>query len=264
MAAPAESFLEAHPDVAAAWYPVLSRTAGRVLALPGLDRWSHVRARVDAVARPAGDVSVTALPVRPPPLGIEGLTVLSANLWHDWPRQNRWSDRLDAVARLVDDVAADVVLLQEVARTRALGADEHLASRLGMAHVYARANGSLDAIGFEEGVAVLSRFPIAAVRLRQLGRTHNPLARRVALACELDTPMGAVLAVSVHLALPRRGNADQIRALRAGCSTRAPRGRRSSVATSTRPRRDVRSPGRRTRGSTRSGTCTPTPTAARG
>jgi endonuclease/exonuclease/phosphatase family metal-dependent hydrolase len=212
---PVESFLEAHPDVAAAWYPVLSRAAGRVLALPGLGRWSNLAARVDAVAKPAGDVAVSAEPPRPAAAASGGLTVLSANLWHDWPRRHRWSDRLDAVARLVDDEDVDVVLLQEVARTPAARADERLAARLGMARAYARANGSLEALGFEEGLAVLSRFPITAVRLRQLGRTRTPLARRIALACDLETPMGPVLAVSAHLALPQRGNADQIRALRA-------------------------------------------------
>ena len=215
MSAPVERLLEAHPDVAAAWYPVLARAAGRALSVPGLDRWSPLARRVHAVAQPAGWTTVVDEPRRSPPTAVEQLTVLSANLWHDWPRQHRWTKRLEAVAQLVEAEGVDLLLLQEVARTPELKADLWLADRLGLSLAYARANGATDAIGFEEGVAVLSRFPIAEIHLRQLGRTRNPLTRRVALAAELATPLGRLLAVTVHLGLLRHRNAQQLRALRA-------------------------------------------------
>ncbi len=132
MNAPAERFLEAHPDAAAAWYPALARAAGRVLALPGLERWSPWARRVHAVAQPAGWVTVVAEPAVHPPEQVPHLTVLSANLWHDWPRQHRWTERLEAVAQLAEDESVDVLLLQEVARTSALKADLWLGNRLGM------------------------------------------------------------------------------------------------------------------------------------
>jgi endonuclease/exonuclease/phosphatase family metal-dependent hydrolase len=140
--------------------------------------------------------------------------VVSANLWHDWPRQQRWPERLEALAELVESEDADVILLQEVARTSKLLADVWLAERLGMSSVYARANGDLDAIGFEEGVAILSRYPIGDLHLRQLSKGRNPFVRRLALGSRLDTPHGDLLAVSVHLGLVRRYTAGQIRRLR--------------------------------------------------
>ncbi len=73
--------------------------------------------------------------------GCGQLTVLSANLWHDWPRFRRIKERLEDFARLAEREQADVILLQEVARTRAIRADEWLADRLGMVSVYSRANG---------------------------------------------------------------------------------------------------------------------------
>ncbi len=140
--------------------------------------------------------------------------MISANLWHDWPRQQRWPERLEAVAQLAEAEDADILLLQEVARTPTLKADLWLAERLGLALAYARANGDVEAIGFEEGPAVLSRVPLGDVHLRQLSHGHNPLARRVALGVHAETPYGRLLLVSVHLGLLQRHNAGQIRRLR--------------------------------------------------
>ncbi len=213
MTAPIERFLEAHPDVAAAWYPPLTRVVGRILSFPGLARWSAAARRVDAVARPAGRTTTIPEPLRRPPAAGQ-LTVMSANLWHDWPRQHRWSERLEAVARLVEAEDVDILLLQEVARTRSLRADLWLADRLGMSLAYARANGDVEAVGFEEGSAVLSRYPVVETHLTQLGLSRNPLVRRVAIGAHLATPHGRLLAVSAHLGLRRRSNAEQIRELR--------------------------------------------------
>lgn len=157
---------------------------------------------------------MTAEPQATPPPAREWLNVASANLWHDWPRQHRWSDRLEAVARLAEVEALDVLLVQEIARTRRLRADLWLADRLGMSVSYARANGAVHAIGFEEGLAVLSRYPIGQVHLRQLSRGLNPLVRRIALGAEVATPHGTVLAVTTHLGLLRKHNARQVSALR--------------------------------------------------
>jgi endonuclease/exonuclease/phosphatase family metal-dependent hydrolase len=119
------------------------------------------------------------------------------------------------VARLAEAEDVDLLFLQEVARTPALTADVWLSERLGMALAYARANGDVNAIGFEEGSAILSRHPLLEIHLAQLSRGHNPLVRRVALGADVQTPHGTVLAVSAHLGLLPRHNARQIRALRA-------------------------------------------------
>ena len=141
------------------------------------------------------------------------LAVISANLWHDWPRFRRWPARLEALAQLVETERADVVLLQEVARTRALHSDEWLADRLEMHCLYGRANGHAGAIGFGEGVAVLSRFPLGQPRLHQFRSRANPFVRRVALGTIVATPDGPMAAVSLHLSLLPRDNARQLAAL---------------------------------------------------
>jgi endonuclease/exonuclease/phosphatase family metal-dependent hydrolase len=102
-----------------------------------------------------------------------------------------------------------------VARTPALFADRWLADRLGFALASTRANGDLDAIGFEEGPAVLSRFPLDDVRVHQLTRGRNPFVRRGALTARVETPLGPLRVVSAHLGVLERHNAHQIRRLRA-------------------------------------------------
>jgi endonuclease/exonuclease/phosphatase family metal-dependent hydrolase len=211
---PVERFLESHPQAAQAWVEAMARVVGRVMLLPGLSRWLPLAQRVHALARPTESGTVLDKPGAAPPPAREWLTVASANLWHDWPRQHRWSDRLESVARLVEAESIDILLLQEIARTRRLEADRWLAGRLGMSVAYARANGAVDAIGFEEGLAVLSRYPIGCVHLRQLSRSRNPLVRRIALGAEVMTPHGVVLAVTTHLGLVRKHNARQVSALR--------------------------------------------------
>lgn len=111
---------------------------------------------------------------------------------------------------MVKQQKADVLLLQEVTRRPGLRVDEWLADQLGMAYVYSRANGHESGIGFEEGLAVFSRFPIHALHIKQLGLKVNAFVRRLALGATIDTPCGQLAAVSVHLALPHRQNAHQL------------------------------------------------------
>ncbi len=144
----------------------------------------------------------------------EAITVLSANLWHDWPRHRRLGERLESLARLVEAEGVDVVLLQEVARIPWLRADEWLADRLGMSAVYSRANGHERSIGFEEGLAVLSRFPLASPRSRMLMPNPHRLVRRMALGVDVLSPYGSLTAYSVHLGMLPGVNADQLDHLR--------------------------------------------------
>lgn len=137
------------------------------------------------------------------------LTVLSANLWHDWPLRRKLPHRLETFARLVEAENADVVLLQEVVRTADLFAGEWLADRLGMAYAYSRANGDENAIGFEEGLAILSRHPILCPSTRHLG-DGSAVTRRLALASEVKSPLGDLLAISVHLGFMGKRNRAQM------------------------------------------------------
>jgi len=117
------------------------------------------------------------------------------------------------ISSLVEFEKVDLILLQEVARTPFLKADEWLGKRLNMAYVYSRANGS-QKIGFEEGLGVYSRYPLKRLPyIRQMTQPHNPFSRRLALGVEVDTPCGEIMAFSVHLGLMRRQNAKQLREL---------------------------------------------------
>ena len=122
------------------------------------------------------------------------LTILSANLLNPLFNTIRvdhraWLTRLEALAGLVESQAADVVLCQEVGRSRELRVDEWLAGRLGLTAVYERANGRAQGRwGREEGVAILSRYPLSSPVSTLLG---GGLWRRPAL--------GAVVLSLIHI-----------------------------------------------------------------
>ena len=139
--------------------------------------------------------------------------MVSANLWHDWPRHRSLPDRLEAFASLVEESGAQVVLLQEVLHTTDFHADRWLADRLGMAYAYARANGYAAAIGFEEGSAVLSKFPLLDVRQITLQPSSSRFVNRIALGARLSLPRCDLWAFSTHLSLMRSHNEPQLRTL---------------------------------------------------
>ena len=185
----------------------------QILHSIGHDRLPEFVKVAMSVAEPAGRVTFQGEPYPVPAEGCGVLSILSANLWHDWPRFRGLEKRLESFAELVLSEGIDLVLLQEVARTSSFQSDEWLARRLGMAYVYSRANGSRK-IGFEEGLAVFSRFPLKQLpHLRQMGRTCNPFSRRLALGVEVDTPCGGIMAFSAHLGLMRKHNALQLHEL---------------------------------------------------
>lgn len=186
-----------------AWARQALGRPGRVCGVPSALN------RLRAIALPpAGPVLRAATPSAS--ANGDVVTVLSANLWHDWPRYRGLPERLEAIARLIEDEHVDVALLQEVARTPVLHADRWLAGRLGMSSAYLRANGHLGAIGFEEGLAILTRYPLHSPRAEQLRPAPVPWVRRMALGAEIDSPAGRLAAFSVHLGLLPRVNAAHV------------------------------------------------------
>lgn len=121
-------------------------------------------------------------------------------------------DRLEWTAEQLAAERPDVVLLQEASVTPRYGSTvAQLAERLGLAHVYARANpaplwraaglgGRLSRpLAFEEGPAVLSRLPILGHRVHRLSSPLSLVERRIALEVVLEGPTGPFSAFSVHL-----------------------------------------------------------------
>lgn len=151
---------------------------------------------------------------RPPRTSPRRVRLLSWNVLHGFPD---FVDQEDRTRRLVDLIAQlepDIVILQESWRTRSHGdLARRLASRLAMGGLFARANGSLRLIGFDEGSALLSRFAMRSSRAFELRPAAGFWDRRVAVRAELEigpgerwTVFGGHVAYSGYR--PERGKAQ--------------------------------------------------------
>ncbi len=151
------------------------------------------------------------------------------NLLHGAPLPGRRRARISLETRLgwvAEHLAReepDVVLLQETSRTPdGASTAEVIARRLGMESVWAAANpspffrgiGATRLSGFEEGPAVLSRFPIVRHRAHRLSSAWNPIERRLALEATLDASDVRFRVFCVHLSsLSASGRRRQVAAL---------------------------------------------------
>lgn len=128
------------------------------------------------------------------------LRVVSLNMLHGFPDFADLARRLELIAEEIARLEADIVLLQEVPWTLKTGAVAGaLAERLGMNYAYLRANGGRYTILFEEGEAILSRYPLEEVRWVTLQPAAGFFENRVALAAQVNTPGGPLWVVSTHL-----------------------------------------------------------------
>ncbi len=161
----------------------------------------------------AAAVATPAAAGDPPP---STLRFVSLNVLHGGPlsgwtgRDSHLEARLDLVSQALRALAPDVVALQEASWSRARGeVASRLAGRLGLNHVYAPASMRLfdtgwinrfaaSLIGFSEGPAILSRFPIARWEVHRLPRCGKRLDPRVLLFAELSTPGGVLPVFSTH------------------------------------------------------------------
>jgi endonuclease/exonuclease/phosphatase family metal-dependent hydrolase len=147
------------------------------------------------------------------PYGALVETRLRVLTWNLWWRLGDWQSRADAIARVMQDVRPDVACLQEVWREGDRSQAAWLAERLHMEHAFAP-----DRIesGVEQGVALLSRWPLREVESRDLPVPAGVEHRTVALRAVVDGPRGPLLAVTTHLIpYPPRSDArqQQVRAL---------------------------------------------------
>ncbi len=137
------------------------------------------------------------------------LRVLTYNLLHDSP----WSgffkngthleERLDMTIQELRRLQPDIIALQEASDSRKYGnVPQRIADALGYQMVFAPATErifgirSLDrliisALGFKEGPAILSRYPIIASEVYDLPRCRYRLDPRILLRAEIDAPQWA-------------------------------------------------------------------------
>jgi endonuclease/exonuclease/phosphatase family metal-dependent hydrolase len=145
------------------------------------------------------------------------LRVVTFNLLHGGPASGLSGDdqhldqRLTLVARELRELAPDVVGLQESSITRRRNVAARLAGELGLHWAHASATRRVSGIGildwlivwamnFEEGPAVLSRWPIVETQIYDLPRCAKFYDPRVILRATLDTPRGRLQVYSVHTA----------------------------------------------------------------
>lgn len=208
-----EIYLDGRRHDGWSWFSRLKPLAHKLLRLPGLSRLVPTARRVASVAAPTRRLLFRAYPTKQRDGEGAEITILSANLCHDWPRHRRLRQRLEAVAQLIESEQVDIALLQEVARTPTIRADEWLSQRLGMAFLYSTANGHETAVGFEEGLAIYSRFPLTAPTVTKLN-PGSPITHRLGLGARVDTSFGTLQVFSVHLGLLPARNAAQLAYLR--------------------------------------------------
>jgi endonuclease/exonuclease/phosphatase family metal-dependent hydrolase len=144
------------------------------------------------------------------------LRLATFNLLHGGPWASFTGDDHELESRLamtIEQLRAldlDLVALQESSVTRRRGdVAARIARALGLAHVHARATervfglrllGRLivGVLGFVEGPAILSRFPITSAEIVDLPRCQRRLDPRVAFRADVQTPAGAIAVVSTH------------------------------------------------------------------
>jgi endonuclease/exonuclease/phosphatase family metal-dependent hydrolase len=150
--------------------------------------------------------------------GVRPLRVVTYNLLHDGPGSGFFKgstyleDRLEMAIRELKTLDLDILAVQEASDSRRHGnVPERLARALGLHVVFAPATEHifglrpLDSVivgllGFKEGSAILSRFPIAASQVYELPRCVSWYDPRILLRAELSTAWGPLQIFSVHTA----------------------------------------------------------------
>jgi len=129
------------------------------------------------------------------------LRVMSLNMLHGHPDFEHLDARLEIIAGEIQRLDPDIVLLQEVPWRHQLGgtAAAYLAERSGLNYLYLRANGNRWAIFFEEGEAILSRYPLADPVYAELKPQAGVFEHRVVLGATALTPWGEVQLFVTHL-----------------------------------------------------------------
>jgi len=161
--------------------------------------------------------------------GVRPLRVATYNLLHDGPGSGFFNgstyleDRLEMAIRELKALDPDILAVQEASDSRKHGnVPERLARALGLHVVFAPATEHifglrpLDSVivgllGFKEGPAILSRFPIAASQVYELPRCQHWYDPRILLRAELSTAYGPLQIFSAHI-----GHGDECRMERIG------------------------------------------------
>ncbi len=145
-----------------------------------------------------------------------GLRVLTYNLLHDGPWSGffesgtQLAERLDMTIQELQRLQPDVIALQEASDSRKHGnVPQRIADALGYQMVFEPATQHIfgislldrlitSAIGFKEGPAIVSRYPIVASEVYDLPRCQRRVDPRILLRAEIHAPDGPIQVFSAH------------------------------------------------------------------
>ncbi len=131
---------------------------------------------------------------------VKTLTVLTLNMLHGFPQFNDLEQRVRLLNQTIGRLNVDFVLLQEVPWTNEHGQIvQSLAEQNGLYAAYLRANGNQKLIGFEEGVAILSRYPLHNLSFAELKPAAGFFENRVVLHATAETSLGNIDLFVTHL-----------------------------------------------------------------
>jgi endonuclease/exonuclease/phosphatase family metal-dependent hydrolase len=163
------------------------------------------------VVRAFADCPTPDAPPAPRPLRFVSFNVLHGGITSElWGNGEQLEERLDATTEGLRALDADVIGLQEASRGLRRGnVTKRIGSALGFQSVDAGATSRLFGgsllgflssfvLAFDEGPAIVSRYPIARSTSWLLAQCHV-FYRRVLLCAEVCTPWGPVQVCSTHL-----------------------------------------------------------------
>lgn len=147
----------------------------------------------------------------PPPYGALIESRVRVVTWNLWWRLGDWEGRLEAIATTLEELRPDLVCLQEVWQEGEDNQAAILARRLEMTHAFAPER---TANGVDQGVALLSRWPLTAVAHRALAGPPELTEPQVALRAVTRGPRGPLLLATTHLAPYPHRSAERERQVR--------------------------------------------------
>ncbi len=172
------------------------------------------------------------------------LRVVTFNLLHDGPtsgfidNDTHLEARMEMAIRELKALEPDIVTLQEASHSRRHGnVPEQIAKELGFHLVFAPATDRIfhvrpidslivGVMGFKEGEAILSRFPIVGSDIYDLPRCRSRIEPRILLRADLDSPWGPLRVFTTHTA-----REDECQMERVGEIVREQRGGHPSILT---------------------------------
>lgn len=128
------------------------------------------------------------------------LHVASQNLLHDYPKYHKVEKRL---SRLIQEIKAqdlDIIGFQEASWITSIGlVPRMIAEQLGYHYVFFVTEGAGRILGFLNGMAIVSRYPIVEHEILTFSEQRGRFEGRSVIRALIETPYGPINFYSTHL-----------------------------------------------------------------